>query len=157
MKIDGMMTKDPATCGPDSTLAHAARIMWEADVGCLPVLDAEGFPIAMITDRDICMAAYTQGRALSALHVSSAMSRRLVSVTENAQLADVETLMQKNQIRRVPVVDLAGQLVGMVTLGDIARHSEQQKLRKPIEGLGVAKTLASIVERRSSQANGGLA
>ncbi|MNC90678.1 inosine 5'-monophosphate dehydrogenase [compost metagenome] len=78
------------------------------------------------------------------------MSRRLVSVTESAKLSDVEALMQKNQIRRVAVVDIAGQLVGIVTLADIARHSEEKTLRKPIEGLGVAKTLASIVERRSA-------
>lgn len=150
MKIDTIMTKKPATCRSDFTLADAARIMWETDVGCLPVMDAEGLPIAMITDRDICMAAYIQGRPLAASHVSSAMSKRLVSVTESANLSDVEALMQKNQIRRVAVVDVAGQLVGIVTLGDIARHSETSMLRKPIEGLGVARTLASIVERRSA-------
>jgi CBS domain-containing protein len=149
MKIDAIMTKNPTTCRPESTLAEAARLMWETDVGCLPVIDADGFPIAMITDRDICMAAYTQGRPLAASHVSSAMSHRLLSVTESAKLADVEALMQKNQIRRVPVVDIAGQLVGMVTIGDIARHSEASMLRKPVEGLGVARTLASIVERRA--------
>jgi len=152
MKMDALMTKKPATCRPDDTLAEAARTMWETDVGCLPVLDSEGFPIAMVTDRDICMAAYTQGVPLSASHVSSAMSRRLVSVTENAKLAEVESLMQKNQIRRVAVLDVAGQLAGIVTLGDIARHAEQGLLRKPIEGLGVAKTLAGIVERRSAVA-----
>jgi CBS domain-containing protein len=152
MKIDALMTQKPATCRPDDTLAEAARTMWEADVGCLPVIDFEGCPIAMITDRDICMAAYTQGVPLSASHVSSAMSRRLVSVTEKAKLSEVEALMQKHQIRRVAVVDVAGQLVGIVTLGDIARHAETASLRKPIEGLGVAKTLAGIVERRSAAA-----
>jgi CBS domain-containing protein len=95
------------------------------------------------------MAAYTQGRALSTSHVWSAMSQRLVSVPESATLSQVEALMQKNQIRRVAVVNVTGQLVGIVTLGDIARHAEEKTLRKPIEGLGVARTLASIVERRS--------
>lgn len=150
MKIDAFMTRKPATCRPDDTLAEVARKMWEHDVGCLPVIDSEGFPIAMITDRDICMAAYTQGVPLSASHVSSAMSRRLVSVTEHATLSEVEASMRKNQIRRVAVVDFAGQLAGIVTLGDVARHAEQGSLRKPIEGLGVAKTLAGIVERRGA-------
>jgi CBS domain-containing protein len=150
MKIDAIMTHDPATCRFDATLADAARIMWEADVGCLPIVDAKGFPIAMVTDRDICMAAYTQGRALAASHVSSAMSRRLVSVTESTTLGEVEDLMRMNQIRRVAVVDVTGRLVGIVTLGDIARHSETSLLRKPLEGLGVVRTLASIVERRSA-------
>lgn len=153
MNIDTIMTKNPSTCSSEASLADAARTMWETDVGCLPVLDAEGFPIAMITDRDICMAAYTQGRALSTSHVWSAMSKRLVSVTPSANLSEVEALMQKNQIRRVAVVNVTGQLVGIVTLGDIARHSETSRLRKPIEGLGVARTLASIVERRSTSMN----
>ncbi len=148
MKIERLMIKKPATCRPDDTLEEAARILWENDVGALPVLDHEGTPIAMVTDRDICMAAYTQGAVLRTLRVSSAMSKRLLSVSPDTTMTEVESLMRDNQIRRVPVVDVGGQLLGIVTLGDLARHAEHHRIQKPIEGLGLVKTLAGIVERR---------
>jgi CBS-domain-containing membrane protein len=144
------MTRSVRSCGPDDTLEQAARLMWEADVGCLPVLDEEGRPIGMITDRDMCMAAYTQGVALRDSKVSSAMSHSVITCSPESSIADVEALMRNAQIRRVPVVDFSGSLAGIVTLGDIARYSQSSPLHVPAVP-GVAKTFASILQPRAAQ------
>jgi len=149
MKTEILMSRNVRTCTPSDSLADAARIMWEADVGCLPVIDETHRPVAMITDRDICMAAYTRGVPLRDIAVSAAMSKGILSCSPDTTIADVERLMRHSQIRRVPVVDLAGALVGIITIGDIARHSQTSPLRMPLEGIGVASTLADITVPRA--------
>src|SRR5689334_6521679 len=76
MKIAEFMTQGVYTVHPHDTLEKAAGVMWEHDCGAVPVVEHDGRVVAMITDRDICMAAYTQGRRLSAMRVDSAMSQR---------------------------------------------------------------------------------
>lgn len=134
----------------DATLADAARIMWDKDLGSLPVVDEEGRVIAMITDRDICMAAYTQGVPLAASNVATAMSRRLVSCSPDTTLPEIERLMLSAQLRRLPVIDVMGALVGIVTLGDIAHHSQSGSIFHRFEAAGVTKTLSAVTERRAS-------
>ncbi|NUP10053.1 MAG: CBS domain-containing protein [Polyangiaceae bacterium] len=134
------------TCAPEDSLSEAARIMWEADLGCLPVVDEERRVIAMITDRDICMAAYTRGLALRDLRVYSAMSDEVVACRPDNSLADVERMMAKAQVRRIPVIDRDRRLVGIISLADIA--TEAQPIKIPLTAPGVARTLASITERR---------
>lgn len=123
--------------------------MWEADVGCLPVVDETHRVIAMVTDRDICMAAYTTGRPLSELLVSLAMSKNLITCSPDDRIRDVERLMREAQIRRIPVVDMAGALVGIITLGDIALHGKSNPFRMPMDSVGVINTLADILVPRA--------
>src|SRR4051812_38042425 len=79
MRVGELMTRDVATCGPGDSLARAAKIMWDRDCGVVPVLDPKGHVIAMLTDRDICMAAWSKGAPLSDLRVGDAASRSLQS------------------------------------------------------------------------------
>ncbi|MEO7035796.1 MAG: CBS domain-containing protein [Polyangiaceae bacterium] len=147
MKTEALMTRSVATCSADDTLEHAAHLMWDRDVGCVVVTDSKRKPIGMITDRDLAMAAYTQGVCLRAIRVESAMARNLWTCSVNTRLKDVELKMQTAQVRRLPVVGFDGELVGIVTLGDIARSAEATPLH--IQELpGLARTLASITERR---------
>jgi CBS domain-containing protein len=148
MRADELMTQNVKKCSKDDSLEHAARIMWESDVGCLVVTDAEDHPIGMITDRDIAMAAYTQGAGLKDALVESAMAREVKTCAPDSALGDVEKVMRTAQIRRVPVVQEDGKLAGIVTLGDIARSSQSSPLRAA-EIPGVAKTLAIVTEPRS--------
>jgi CBS domain-containing protein len=150
MKIQELMTKDVKKCGPDDTLEQAARAMWDEDVGCLPVVDEDGRPVGIVTDRDVCMAAYTQGARLRDLRVSRAMSKKLVTCRPDHSITQVEALMRSARIRRIPVVDLIGNLIGMVTLADIARHAHGP--RHVAAAPALAKTLASITERRGEAA-----
>lgn len=151
MKISRLMTSNVYTCSPDDTLTDAARIMWEKDCGMLPVVDAERRVVAVITDRDICMAAYTQGVPLHAARVSSAMSKQLVTLSPNANVSELEQVLRDKQLRRVPVVDAEGRLLGIATLGDLAHHA-RTGIRSVLELPAVGKTLALVTERREGEA-----
>jgi CBS domain-containing protein len=151
MRIEDLMTLNVHTCFVDDTLEQAAHSMWEWDVGCLVVIDAHRRPIGMITDRDLAMAAYTQGVPLRNARVSSAMATEVISCYPGTSVHELEVKLQEAQIRRVPVVDSAGILIGIVTLADVA-HSAQMS-RSPISELpAVATTLAGITQRRSLRA-----
>lgn len=147
MNAEELMTRAVSTCSRDDSLEQAARLMWEGDVGCLVVTDAEHRPVGMLTDRDVAMAAYTQGVALRDASVASAMAREVQSCVATTPAADIERLMQSAQIRRVPVVDADTRLIGLVTLGDLARLAQSSPLRMPAIP-GVAKTPAAVTERR---------
>ena len=77
MKVQDVMTRNVAACGVDESLNRAAQLMWECDCGSIPVLDASGSVCGMLTDRDICMAAYTQGLPLTQIPVRNVMSPHL--------------------------------------------------------------------------------
>jgi CBS-domain-containing membrane protein len=95
-------------------------VMWEHDCGIVPVLDAEGKLVGVVTDRDICMAAFFHGARLSELPVREVMARDLHTLRPEASLHDALALMRRMQVRRVPVVDDAGALVGIFSLADLA-------------------------------------
>jgi CBS domain-containing protein len=150
MKIEQLMTRPVRSCQPRDTLTRAAQIMWEADVGCVPVVDADDRVVGMITDRDIAMAAYTQGRVLDGISVESAMAKRVYTCSPGDDVSGAEQRMQKYQVRRLPVVDSSGKLLGIVSVNDIAIQAAQQKgVRKPEVKLdSVALTLAQICQHR---------
>ena len=121
MQVRELMTRTPSACGPDATANDVARIMWERDCGVVPVVDNAGRPVGVVTDRDICMAAYLGGQPLKSIRVADVMSRDLCTIESNADLTDAEHLMQSHQIRRLPVVAADGRLVGILSLSDIAQ------------------------------------
>ena len=154
MKVKELMTKDVVSCKPSCSLAEVAKFMWDYDCGIVPVVNEEGRVLGVITDRDICMAAYTRGVLLRELTVASAMSKNVQSCSPESRITEVERLMKGAQIRRLPVVDAVGSLVGIITLGDIALHAKASPLRLPVEGLGVTSTLAEISLPRNGHRTG---
>lgn len=148
MKIENVMSSEVVTCAPGDSLNRAAQLMWERDCGCLPVVDEEGEVVGIITDRDICMATYTRGVALREASVDSAMSHPAITCRVDDNVAQVEQLMKAHRVRRIPVVDELDGLVGMITVGDLARSAEAHGLRGAITAPGVTRTLASICEPR---------
>lgn len=153
MKIRYLMNTRVETCAPDDTLNRAAQIMWEHDRGCLPVVDAEAHVVGMLTDRDICMAAFTRGKALQECRVGEAMCRTVYSCSEDDRVTDVEELMQDRQIRRIPVLGEWGQLVGILSLADLARFAQSKTRRLALGATGLVKTLASVTEPRPVEAS----
>lgn len=151
MNIEKAMTRHIVVCSPTDTLNRAAQLMWERDCGILPVVDDRRRLVGIVTDRDLCMGAYTQGVPLWAAPVSTVMSRQLHTCGPADDIRDVERLIREKQIRRVPVVSGDGELLGIVTLGDLARCSQSSAFQKAITGLGIAKTLASVSEPRAPQ------
>jgi CBS domain-containing protein len=122
MIIAELMQHDVRTCTAGDSLAVPARIMWEHDCGSVPVIGEDGQLTGMITDRDICMAAYTQGRRLTHMTVETAASKNLVTIGKDESLRRAEELMRDAQVRRLLVVDSAGRLVGLLSLADLARR-----------------------------------
>jgi len=148
MNIEKVMTREVCTCSPGDTLNRAAQLMWEGDCGALPVVDEQHHVISMVTDRDICMGSYLQAVPLWGAPVSSVMSKELFTCSPEDDVDDVERLMREKRIRRVPVVGGAGELVGIVTLGDLARCSQSSAFQKALGGLAITRTLAAISEPR---------
>ena len=146
MRVEELMNRHVRVCGPNDSLSHAAQIMWDGDCGCVPVVDGNGRPVAMITDRDVCMAAYTGGRSLSELSVWGASAHHPCTVRLDDEIATAEQRMRQFQVRRVPVVDAQGKLVGILSMNDLARQARLRGARGP-SAEGVVKTLAAICSR----------
>ncbi len=127
MKVNELMVREVRSVAAGDSLAEAARIMWEHDCGCVPVVDQELHVVGMLTDRDICMAAYTQGVSLHEGRVTSAMSRRLYWCEPEDSVAAAEKIMREMQVRRLPVIDREGHLVGIFSLNDIARRAARER------------------------------
>ena len=141
VRIADLMSKDARSCGPQQDLAAAARLLWTGDCGVLPVVTGpERKVVGMLTDRDICMAAWTQGRALADIPVEVAMANQVVSCGPDEDACEVLARLRDSHVRRLPVVDEAGQLLGVVSLVDFARASGAGAL--PCED--VAAALAGI-------------
>lgn len=152
MQVGELMTRDVQCCRADDTLGRAAQIMWERDCGIVPVTDAEDRVIALITDRDICMATYTKNLPPSSIRVGEVASRTVYSVAADDAVETAERLMQDQQLRRLPVVDSRGRILGLLSLNDLASHARRGRSRK--NGLGaeaIEQTLASIGARRPAE------
>ena len=153
MTIEPLMSRDVRRCLADDTLDHAASRLWEHDCGSLPVCaaddDGEARVIGMLTDRDICMAALFQGKPLHELKVADAMSRDIRVAKVDDRLEDVELLMRELKIRRVPVTDESGRLVGIVSLADFARVARGRATSRRagvVSERDVGHTLAAICD-----------
>jgi CBS domain-containing protein len=148
MKVQDLMTTEVGSCRAFDGADRAAQIMWERDCGAVPVLDQEGSVVAMLTDRDLCMAAMTQGRALSEIRVSSAMSKSLWACRPDDDLSQAEALMRMRKVRRLPVVDAEGRLLGILSLSDLARASmapgRGKAQKKSVAPSEVGATLGAI-------------
>ncbi len=153
MYVQELMSTHVETVHFDDSLNRAAQIMWEHDCGAVPVIDDESRVVGMVTDRDVCVAAYTQGLPLSQIPVSSACAHVIHTCKMTDSLRTAEDIMGAVQIHRLPVVDDDGKLRGIVSLGDLAQHVHRPG-RRP-NGLSyesVARTLAAIT--LSSSRNG---
>lgn len=152
MLIQDIMTRHVQTCGAYESVNAAAQRMWEFDVGAVPVLDDKERVVGMLTDRDICMAAYLHGVPLRQIIAAEVMSKTLVSCPPDATIADAEELMERNQLRRLPVVDGERHLAGIVSLNDIARavaraHRGQSQLIDTLAAIGDPRYRAPEPER----------
>lgn len=119
MNVDVLMTREPRSCQPSDTLHRAAQIMWDEDCGSVPVVDAGGILVGMVTDRDVCMAAYTRGRPPHEIAVGDVMARTLFTLTPEHSADDALDLITNRRVRRAPVVDPAGRLVGILSIADL--------------------------------------
>ena len=147
MKVADSMTRDVRACSVHDSLNAAARVMWENDCGCVPIVDSQGRLVGIVTDRDICMAAYTQGVPLEAIPLERVMAARVISCARTDELDTAHRLMRKHEIHRLPVVDSRGRLTGILSLSDIVNQASKPGA-EPSEAVEIIATLSAIRKRR---------
>ena len=122
MKAGEIMTRNVATLPVTGTLADAAKLMWDCNCGILPVVsETEGRLTGVVTDRDVCMGALTQGAPLHQIPVTASMSHEVATCLESDDLLTVEESMRGRRVRRLPVIDGERQVIGIISLDDLAR------------------------------------
>jgi CBS domain-containing protein len=147
-QVGSIMTEGALTCAAADALTRPAQIMWELECGIVPVVDAEQRLHGVITDRDICMAAYTKGRPLHEICVADVMSQPVHRCSADEPITRAIAVMAAAQVRRLPVVDAAQRLVGIVSLADLVRAAASLGQRET-EQL-VLQLLGSISQRRQT-------
>ena len=119
MKVKDMMHKGAECVAPNATLQQVARKMRDHDIGAIPVCEG-GKPMGIVTDRDVTIRALANGKDSGTLLAKDVMSKNLVFCRDTEEAEDAIRIMEDNQVRRLPVLDEAQKLVGMVSLGDIS-------------------------------------
>jgi CBS domain-containing protein len=133
MKISEVMTRDVATIQADQTAQEAANFMLTGDAGSIPVTDGDKL-IGMITDRDIAVRGVAMGHGPDTL-VRDLMTSGLICAREDDDIDEVATKMSEAQVRRLPVIDDSENLVGIVSLGDLARETDGEGAHEALEGV----------------------
>lgn len=123
-RVRDVMTTNPVTVSEKDSIRDAARIMAREDTGIVPVVDGKKI-IGLITDRDIVVRLVAEGKDPANARVKEAMSKSVRSVKEDTPINEVLDLMSNEQIRRVPVVNQNNELVGIVSIGDIASRDRE--------------------------------
>jgi CBS domain-containing protein len=123
-----VMTPDPACCTSDTNLVEVAKLMVINNCGEIPVVDANGQPIGVVTDRDIVCRIVAEGRNPADSSARDVMSQPVVTVREDAPLDQVVSTMEKHQLRRVIVVDRQGLCAGIIAQADVALTSREREV-----------------------------
>ncbi|MBZ9609141.1 CBS domain-containing protein [Clostridium estertheticum] len=119
MKVSEIMTKDVLSLSVDDTAKHAAELMKEHNIGSIPVNTKEKKVIGIVTDRDIILRCVAEGKDVKMQKVRDIMTSNPVVGDQNMNVDDAIRIMSERQIRRLPIT-AKDQLVGMVSLGDVA-------------------------------------
>lgn len=148
MKVEELMTKAPTTISNYETLDIAAKKLWDSDCGVLPVVGGDGRLVGILTDRDICMSAWSRGQLLATIHTDEAMSKQVFSVKPDQEIEFAEQLMADKQVRRIPVVDAEDKPIGILSMNDVAREAARtgSKLKDGITR--AVQTIAAICQPR---------
>jgi CBS domain-containing protein len=127
MQLKDIMTANVEVIHPDAPLQEAAQKMAGLDVGPLPVCDSERL-VGMLTDRDITVRATAEGRDPKTTKVREVMTRQVIYAFEDQGVTEAARLMEEHQIRRLVVLNRDQRLAGIVSLGDLAVHTDNERL-----------------------------
>ncbi len=132
--IRDVMTSDPRSVQADSTVADAARLMKEEDVGLAPVVEGNRL-VGTVTDRDIAIRVVAEGRDPQTTTAREIASTDPVTVDPQQDLGEAVRLMARHQVRRLPVVDEGGRLVGIVAQADVAREGDDSQTGQLVQDI----------------------
>jgi CBS domain-containing protein len=124
--IKDVMTSDPCTIHADKSVAYAAKMMRDEDVGLAPIVEDDKL-IGMLTDRDIAIRVVAEGRSPDQVTVGEVATKQVVTIDPQQDLAEALRIMAKHQVRRLPVVKEDGRLVGVVAQADVARKGDDKQ------------------------------
>ena len=124
--IKDVMSSDPCTIDADKSVAYAAKMMRDEDVGLAPIVEGDKL-IGMLTDRDIAIRVVAEGKDPDQVTVRQVASKQVVTVDPQQDLAEALRIMAKHQVRRLPVVEEDGRLVGVVAQADVAREGDDKE------------------------------
>ena len=130
--VKEVMTSNPVTVEADASVVEAARVMKKEDTGIVPVT-AGGRLVGTITDRDIVVRVLAEEKDPQATTVRDVASTELVTVDPQQELYEALRLMARNQVRRLPVVEGDGRLVGIVSQADVARQADDARTGELVE------------------------
>jgi CBS domain-containing protein len=146
MKVEQVMTTNVASCRPDTNLAVVAQLMWNRDCGFVPVVDADGAVVGVVTDRDICIATATRGLPPQRIAASEAMTGHPRACLPNDSVTAALGAMKQFQVHRLPVIDETGTLKGVVSLNDLVILAQEKKEPSAAD---VLSAMAGICAHRS--------
>jgi CBS domain-containing protein len=146
MLVKDLMTRSVKTCRPVTSLGDAAEAMGAANCGCLPVVDAHGMLLGILTDRDVCLLV-ARHRDPWEVPVSDVMSGDVVSCRHTDHIDVALVAMKENGVRRIPVVDARDRLKGLISIDDVIRRTGAEPGDLP--GEAVLDVLRHICERES--------
>ena len=128
-KCSDVMTKDLIYGLPNDTVTRVAQLMKKEDIGPVPIVDNEQskMPIGIITDRDLALKVVGEGRDPNTTRVEEVMTRKLVTCRADDNVENAMKAMAQYQLRRIPVVDGGGRLVGIIAQADVATRVDQPK------------------------------
>jgi len=139
------MTTNPTSVVADNPVVEAARIMKEKDVGIIPVVEG-GRLVGTVTDRDIAVRVVAEGKDPQSVRVQEIASTELVTVNPQQDLDEALRLMASHQVRRLPVVEEGGKLVGIVAQADVAREANDKQTGELVEEISQPSARRGHVE-----------
>jgi CBS domain-containing protein len=143
MTAADIMAKSPAVTTPDTPLPEIARMMVEHDCGAIPVVDSreDPRPIGIVTDRDIVVRVLAEGNCPLEAKVRDAMTEGVATIGPEMNLEQIAAVMERNQVRRVPVVDANGKVIGIVSQADVALNAPPQETAEMVREISEEEDL----------------
>lgn len=133
MDVRSAMTSNPACCNQQTPLPQVAQMMIDHDCGEIPVVDAAGMPVGVVTDRDITTRVVAQGRDPGQCCAADAMTSPVKTVRADTDIDDARKIMETAQVRRLPVVDEKGRVTGMFAQADLALAGSKRDTAKTVK------------------------
>jgi len=149
MKVKDVMMGTPYYCHPDANLGSATELMWKANCGFLPVVDAVGKVVGVITDRDICIALGTRNLTAGQVLVQDVLTQAVHSCLAEDEIHVALQTMKDSRVRRLPVLDKEEHLAGVVSMDDVLLHAEPNRFGEEPElsSNEVVRTYRSIMRK----------
>ena len=148
MRVRDVMMRTPASCNAQTNLAAAVEILWNRNCGFLPVANAEGKIIGVVTDRDICIALGTRNQLAGEVTVGDVISGKLFACQADDDVRTALATMAQEKVRRLPVIGADGKLEGILSMDDAVLHAEASHPGKASElsNEDVAVTLKKLYQ-----------